>query len=62
MVVCLLHEMMVSVFEHLGITNWRGIYQRWVFVENVLKETYLTKSRNAVLDSNELAMHEAGNQ
>ena len=36
-VIWVLREMTVSVFEHLGITTWKGIYQRWMFIEQVIK-------------------------
>ena len=48
-IVRMLCEMMVSLFERLGITLWKGIYQRWMFVENFLKEPALIKCRNVVL-------------
>ena len=31
-VIHMLRDMTVSVFEHFGITTWKGIYQRWVFI------------------------------
>ena len=53
-VVRMLHEIMVIVFDHLGITTWRGIDQRWLNVEKVLKIKSLTKSRNDVIYWKEL--------
>ena len=38
-IVHMLHEMMVSLFGHLGITTWKGIEQRWIFIEKFLKRT-----------------------
>ena len=36
-VVCVLHKMEVGIFENLGITIWKYIYQEWMFIEQVLK-------------------------
>ena len=52
--------MTVSIFEHLGITTWKDIYQRWMFIENVLKGQDLTKFRNAMLAFKELFRSENG--
>ena len=51
-VVCVLQNMTVSIFGHLGINNWRGIYLRCIFVEKLMKGPSLTKFSNAVLDCN----------
>ena len=48
-IVHVLRDMMVSLFEHLGFTNWKGIDRRWMFVEKFLKGPYLIKFRNIVL-------------
>ena len=61
-VVRMLRKIMVRVFEHLGITNWRGIYQRWMYVEQVLKGSALTKFRVSVLACEELVRDESGYQ
>ena len=58
----MLQKMTVSVFEHLGITTWRGIDQVWMYVEKVLKGTALTKFRNSVLTCKELVRNEYGDQ
>ena len=58
-IVSVLRRIMVRLFEHLGITTWKGIYQRWVFVDNYLKETSLIKFRNFVLSCKEIARDEA---
>ena len=34
-VVRVLRNIMVSVFEHLDITTWRDIDQRWMYVDKV---------------------------
>ena len=46
---CVLREMAVIIFEHLDITTWKGIDQRWMFIEQVLQGTALTKLSNAVI-------------
>ena len=61
-VVCVLHEINVEVFEHLGITTWWSIYQRWMYVDQVLRVIYLTKFINAVLACKELFREESGDQ
>ena len=48
-VVRILREMRVHISDHLGITTRKGIYQRWVLIEEVLKGPDLTKFRNGVL-------------
>ena len=58
----MLRKIMVRVFEHLGITTWRGIYQRWMYVEQVLKGSALTKFRVSVLACEELVRDESGYQ
>ena len=35
-VVRVLHKITVRVFEHLGITTWKCIDHRWMFIEQVL--------------------------
>ena len=45
----MLHEMKVSVFEHLGITTCRVIDQMWMYVDQVLMVLALTNFRNAML-------------
>ena len=46
--------MAFSIFEHLEITTWKDMYQRWMFIEQFLKGTYLTKFRNSMLTFKEL--------
>ena len=61
-VIWVLREMTVSVFEHLGITTWKGIYQRWMFIEQVIKGPDLTKFRKAMLAFKGLVRSESGYQ
>ena len=48
-VIRVLCEITVSVFEHIGITTWKGIYQGRMFSDQVLKGLVLTKSSNTML-------------
>ena len=54
-VIRVLREITVIVFEHLEITTWKGIDQRWMFIDQVLKGTDLTKFRNSMLTFKEIA-------
>ena len=42
-VIPMLREVKVSAFEHLFITTWEGIDQRWRLFDQVLKVPVLTK-------------------
>ena len=57
-----LRKMMVSLFEHLGITTWKVIDQSWMFVEKFQKVPALIKSSNVVLSWKDMARDEAGYQ
>ena len=58
-IVRVLRKMMVSVFEHLRITTWKGTEQRWMFVENFLKVPALIEFRKVVLSCKNIARDEA---
>ena len=58
-IIHVLRKMMVTVFEHLGITTWKGTEHRWIFVENFLKGPALIKFRNVVLSCKNIARDEA---
>ena len=45
----MIREMTISFFEHLVTTTCKGIDKMWIFVEQILKVPYLTKSKNSVL-------------
>ena len=48
-IVRVIRDTMVSLFEHPGITIWKGIDQRWMFFEKFLKGLALIKFSNVVL-------------
>ena len=61
-IVSVLRRIMVRLFEHLGITTWKGIDQRWMFVEEFYNGTALIKFSNVVLSCKEIERDEAGYQ
>ena len=61
-IVCVICRIMVRLFEHLGMTTWKGIDQRWMFVEEFYNGTALIKFSNVVLSCKEIARDEAGYQ
>ena len=61
-IVCVICRIMVRLFEHLGITTWKGIDQRWMFVEEFYNGTALIKFSNVVLSCKEIERDEAGYQ
>ena len=48
-VVHVICNMTVIVFDHLGITEWKGIDRSWMFFDQVLKGPAFTKSMNTML-------------
>ena len=61
-IVRVLREIAVRVFEHFGITTWKGIYQMWMFVKKLLNGKVLIKFSNVVLSCKEIARGESGDQ
>ena len=57
-----LRENTVSIFEHLGITSWIGIDQRWMLFEKVMNGTALNKFWNTVIAYKQLVRDEDGEQ
>ena len=49
-----IRETMGSVYKHLVITTWKGIYQSWMYVEKVMKGPALNKLRKPWLSWKEL--------
>ena len=56
----MLRFMTVSAFEDLGIKTWKGIDQRWVYFEQVLKLQCLTNIINGVLACKDITRYESG--
>ena len=54
--------MTVRIFENLGITTWKCIDKRWMYIDQVLKGPALTKFRNYVLASKDISRDEYGDQ
>ena len=54
--------MEVIIFEHLGITTEKGIYQRWIHFEQVLKGPDLIQIRNDVISCKDIERYESGEQ
>ena len=61
-VIRVLREMMVGIFEHLGVTTWKSIYHRWICFEKVLKGPALKKIRKDVLTCKKISRDEAEDQ
>ena len=49
-----IRETMGSVYKHLVITTWKGIYQSWMYVEKFMKGPALNKLRKPLLSWTEL--------
>ena len=61
-IVLVLREIMVILFDHLGITTCKVIYETWMFIENFLKGPALIKFMNAVLAFKDIARDGDGYQ
>ena len=55
-------EITVRVFDHLDITTWRGIHQRWMFIDHVLEGSARNKFKNYMISCKEIDRNERGYQ